>query len=747
MPGTVSVVCLANDGTPIRDARVLLNGARRYGGTSGDGGRALIRNVEPGSYRLVVRLIGYREESRRVEVQSGSSSDMRVTLDPLTTELATVTVTASRAARQTNDLPVSVDVIPSSELSSRKGLYLSDVLSERTGINVISDHGSSVQMQGMDANYTLVLVNGEPLIGRVAGTLDLNRLTLENVEKVEIIKGPTSSLYGSDALAGVINVITRTPDTAFGGSLSGRYGTNGTADGVLDAHLSRAGWSGAFHAQRLSSNGYDLTPESISPTVAPYVTYIFQPQLEYRFSPHASYSISGGFSQSTQKSQEDIVDEHLDTVRAEDRSMRREWNLNNILRQTLSDGITATAKLYWTRFLTESAVQQERGEIDRTNYDQSYLKGEGQIDLAMGGSDMLIGGAGYVHESVAADYILGGERTLGSYFLYAQNEWIPSSLLNVTSGMRFDSHQDYGTNFSPKLAVLFRPLEWIGVRASVGTGFKSPTFQELYLDFTNPSVGYSVFGATDVLEGIARLQGRGEIETMLRTVDHEEELRPEHSTGINAGIDLHPIDRLTLQANFFLNDIKDLIDATPIATKTNGQQVYTYFNLNSVVTRGMEAEIRTELVDSFSISFGYSYLDAYDVQVLDQIRRGEISKVGSTGRIRPVQEEEYGGLFNRSRHSGTFRLAYNNAGIGLNASLRGILRGRYGYADVNMNGVLDADSEYAPGYALWNISASQALPANLTLFVTVENLLDKRDTRLPSLPGRLVNAGFNWTYR
>ena len=124
----------------------------------------------------------------------------------------TVVVTGTRSPHLLKDAIIQTDLIRSEEIQQQGATRLSDVIQERVGLSVISDHGTGVQVQGLDPDYTLVLIDGEPVIGRTAGTLDLTRFSVGNLEQVEIVKGPTSSLYGSEALAGVINLITRKGD-------------------------------------------------------------------------------------------------------------------------------------------------------------------------------------------------------------------------------------------------------------------------------------------------------------------------------------------------------------------------------------------------------------------------------------------------------------------------------------------------------------------------------------------------------
>lgn len=736
------------DSLPLAGAVIKLAGRASYATTTGPDGGFRIASVTPGRYRLEVRRIGYRVHVDSLELDAGKepSAELRVRLDELPAELPGVTVTASRTPQLASTATTPVDIVPRSEIERRRPLYLSDLLAEQTGLQVISDHGSGVRMQGLDPDYTLVLVDGEPLIGRTAGTLDLTRISMENVEKVEIVKGPTSSLYGSDALAGVINVVTRRPEGRLAGGLGVRFGSERTLDLTADGSYGTGIFSGSLRAERISSDGYDLTPATIAPTVAPYVTWTVQPRFELRPSEATTWILSSQLSTSSQESP-DLFDVAGESVPVTYTSRRTEWSVAPTLRQRLGADATITAKVYLSGYDTDEHALSTTDELYRSRFDQLYLKGEAQLDLALAATDMASFGAGAVTESVDADRIAGERLTAASGFLFVQNEWMPTERINLTAGSRLDAHEAYGVRISPKIAAMWRPFDPITLRAGIGGGFKAPTFQQLYLDFTNPSVGYSVFGSTGIAAGIERLATQGSLREVLMPIDGIGELRPEHSLSLYVGGDFDLGEIVHLKGNLYRNNVHDLIDAVPVAMKQNGQNVFTYRNLESVVTQGVDAEVGLRLMDSLTIALGYSYLDAYDVRQLEAVRAGEIGKVGSTGRVRPVQPSEYGGLFNRSRHSACVRLEWASAELGTSATLRGVILGRYGYSDLNVNGVLDDASEYAPGYALWNASISKDITRGILLYASFDNLLDKRDSRLPSLPGRRVNIGLRMSYR
>jgi len=126
-------------------------------------------------------------------------------------EMNPVVVTTTKTQKSLNNVTVPASVITNKDIESRGSVRLSDLLREETAFQFDYSHGTGVQIQGLDPEYTLLLIDGEPMIGRTAGTLDLDRVSLSNVKRVEVVRGPSSSLYGSEALAGVINIITGEP--------------------------------------------------------------------------------------------------------------------------------------------------------------------------------------------------------------------------------------------------------------------------------------------------------------------------------------------------------------------------------------------------------------------------------------------------------------------------------------------------------------------------------------------------------
>lgn len=656
-----------------------------------------------------------------------------------TKNLEAVVVTATRSERALSELPVPVTVIQSAQIQNMGSLRLNDVLSEQTGLAIINDHGTGVQLQGFSPEYTLILVDGEPLIGRTSGTLDLTRVAVGNIKQIEIMKGPSSSLYGSEALAGVINIITDRP-TGSNGNLTVRYGTNETLDVGGTVNFTKSKFGLYFFGNHYRTGGYDFDAETEGQTVSPFANSTFQTRLTYNLSERTRLSLSGRYFYETQENATNIGTA-ADPVAVDGTGDVTDWNVNPVVTHKLTDKLKTTFRFYGSGYGTHSLLtyRTDGGVYDDTFFDQRFYRPEAQLEYLPNEHNALSLGVGRIWESVEATRYDDKIKYQTNY-AYAQYEWQPLNALHVLAGARFDDHSAYGSQLSPKLSVQYDVVRWLALRASYGVGFKAPDFRQLYLNFTNATVGYSVFGSKVVQHAVSQLDAEGQIQALLVDPSAFGDIKAESSRAYNLGIKLNPTQRVTANLNFFRNDVNDLIDTKAVALKTNGQQVFSYYNISEVFTQGLEADVAYTVTPGLTLSAGYQFLDAKDKSVLQQLDAGVVyARDPETNITRRISKEEYGGLLNRSRHMANAKVFYENAESGWSASMRVIYRGRYGISDTNNNGILDADSEYVDGYATVNISIVKTLARTFRLQAGCDNLFGYTDkTYIPSLPGRLV---------
>lgn len=673
-----------------------------------------------------------------------------------------VVVTATRSERPMGALPLPVTVISARQIRQMGSLRLSDVLREQTGLAVVSDHGQGIQIQGFGPDYTLILVDGEPLVGRTAGTLDLTRLAVGTIKQIEIVKGPSSSLYGSEALAGVVNIITETagvrPSDQPGkssqqGSLSARYGANQTSDvsGDVSTHFGKLGIY--LFGNRYQSAGYSLSnatgrTDTGNQTIAPFVNYTGSGRLTYRFSPKLSLSVSGRYF--SEKQDNAFVLSASERVAGP--GTVGDYSLNPVLTHRPADRWKVTYRYYRTGYQTRTDLRYvgTNKEYDTSFFRQTFDRPEAVAEHIINSKHILTMGAGLIVESVEATRYTNRQRFMTRYG-FVQHEWMPTVRWTVIAGGRFDAHSQYAHQFSPKVSGRYELSKSIVLRSSMGAGFKAPDFRQLYLNFDNAVAGYSVFGTQELAAGITRLQQQGQIAEVLLDPSRFGSIRAESSVAYNLGVQFKSTQQpLTIGLNLFRNDISDLIETQVAARKTNGQNVFSYTNLNRVFTQGLEIDGSYRLAvgsGRLTLSTGYQYLVAKDkavvaaVAALTVFRRNVETLVSE--RVRPG---EYGGLLNRSRHMANVKLFYEHPKTGLLASLRGIYRGRYGFADRDGNLILDSDQEYVRGYVTWNASVAKTWKS-LTLQAGVDNLTGYTDPPfIPTLAGRLWYASLRWDW-
>ncbi|MEY5052044.1 MAG: hypothetical protein RIS78_597, partial [Bacteroidota bacterium] len=207
--------------------------------------------------------------------------------------LREVLVAGTRNRKSTVSLPLPATVISEEQIKRSATLRLSDLLHDQSGLILQQGFGTGIQIQGLGPEYNLILLDGEPLIGRSAGTLELQRLGLNQVKRVEIVKGPSSALYGSDALGGVVNLVTDDSENHKNqGSASLRIGTLNSLDLGIQAHqrLSKsqlAFWDGGVNY--FQTDQYSLRPFTQSPLLSPLKR--FSQQQKFRWTPHQDHHL------------------------------------------------------------------------------------------------------------------------------------------------------------------------------------------------------------------------------------------------------------------------------------------------------------------------------------------------------------------------------------------------------------------------------------------------------------------------
>lgn len=661
---------------------------------------------------------------------SGKGQSMKTDSVPAN-ELDEVVVTATRNERKLSNVAVPVKIISQKTIQQSGALRLNAILQEQTGLFITGDFGSGLQIQGLAPDYILILIDGEPLVGRNAGVLDLNRVTVGNIKKIEIVKGPSSGLYGSEAMGGVVNIITQNPaqNTLNAGF---RYGRFNTTDANLAASRVYKKFSWSAFANRNSSGGYDFDKTSLGQTAQPYHNYTVQVKLQQQINKSLKLGVSLRYFYERQN---DLYAAGPDT--AYGHPDIREYNINPFLRWQISDKIRTSLRGYFSQFQTDTRDYLRRNDSIYYNdfFQQWFQRIENQTDFSITGKNDLSVGGGYTRERLNTNRYTG-IRTNNIAYVFLQDEY-RFGRITALAGFRYDNNAAYASRWSPKLALHVEASKKLLINASYGAGFKAPDFRQLYLNFTNNLAGgYTVYGANEISVQQLEQQKQQGIITDISPFGYQlKKLQPEYSTGLNLGASYQFSPKLLGKINFFRNDIDNLIITRIIATKSGNAPIYSYFNVNSAYTQGAEAEMSYQLNSFFRIECGYQFLLTADKEVLKQVKAGRVYGK-QPGSLIPeqVSRHEYGGLPGRSKHMANLKLFYEKKHWF--ATARAIYRSRWGVTDKDGNLVLNRDDEYARGFMLLNCSGGRSFDNGIRLQAGIDNALNYRDkTYLANQPG------------
>lgn len=726
---------LAPDGEPLQAATVELPKHKLRTTTDKDG--MFHFEASYGTYTVRINMAGYADKT--VDLPFIKNEVPEIVLTERNIGLEEVVITATRTEKNITDVPLQVTVIRKEEIQQKGMVRLNEVLAEQIGVVLDQDHGTGIQLQGFDAKYTSILIDGEPVVGRSSGTLELSRITLANVERVEIIKGPSSSLYGSEAMAGVINIITKKPSQGNQIGTSVRYGTNEAFDVSLDGSITGDKIAAYGALNRFSNNGYQYGGENTSSTVPPFYGYTGNFKIDYNISPKLALRLS------TKYNDERSTDQYATNVGIADwdvkeRFVRRDISFNPGMRYRFSDKHSTDLRLNQTFFRTDTRIQllEDGSPYNHDYFNQDFARVELQHDYKKSDRLHFIAGAGMQYESLRA-VRYDHKKKFEAGFVYAQADVKMSDRFNFIAGGRFDMHSVYPSQFSPKLAAQYKTFSWLTVHGTVGSGYKAPDFRELYLNWNNPTQGYSVFGAEEAKYKLAQLVEAGQIAEVLYDPDRIQSLDAERSWNYQLGAKMYPTPGMDAGINLFSNQVSNLIETFVLATKTNGKSVYIYSNQDRVTIKGLEANLGYRWRD-FYIRSGFQYLQTANKDVLKAIGEGReyYTRDPGTGSSRLVKRKEYGGLFNRSRYTFNSSLTYDWSEPGINLSVRWTYRGRFGIRDIDGNGILNMEEEYAKGYSIFNATASKSfIRDRITTSISSENIGNIRHTGIATMPGRL----------
>lgn len=747
---------------PISDVTITLHPDKQILRTDSKG-YFKIPNLYEGTYNLETSRVGFQPHNHSIALE-GRDTLIRLVLANSPREIEQISVSGKQTAVdnliKAENAAMPVKVITRREIELMGSRRLDEVLKEQTGVAVVNDISSGaravgVQLQGFSSDYVMVLVDGQPMLGRNGGNFDLSRISVTNVERIEIIKGASSCLFGSDALGGAINIITRHGALVPQVHASLLYGSLNIVDATVEAETPFANQRGSvvLSGNYYRTDGFNTNKKYMSDgtTTPPYENYSFQGRSRYRTSKGGTLGATFRYAARNSTMLRDWSNDQIN----EDTQSDRDLNLSLNYDHQFSNGLRSMTRYYVNLFENEMQASwiKQNTLISAEKFNQQSHRLEQQFAYAPFSNLKLTGGLGGSIERMRDE---GIENTpnLNTAFAYMQGEWQTLKRLQTTIGLRYDHTNAYSGRMSPSLGLQYELSSTLTAKAGVGAGFKSPDHKMLYQTFFNPSANYMVVGADRVREVIEAMDNSGEISSknnyMLNLAANN--LKAEKSLSNNIGFVWAPNVRSRTEVTAFYHRIDNQINNIMVATGTNVGQIYTYRNLPKAVNKGFEVSTSYQLTSDLQVSAGYQYLIAKDLSVTDSIKAGTYPynqniHNPTTGESRPVSVKDYWGIEDRSRHMLNLKALYTYRPWDLNINLRANMRGKYPFQEINGNQFIDEYDAFVPDHILMNLTIEKSLwNRQLTLRIIADNLLDYTHRYMPGQPGRVILGGISYRW-
>ncbi len=660
--------------------------------SSADG--AYLLAVPPGRYRIHFQhpSFAYRDFTLDLVAGENRTLDLRLEIERVSEN---VVVTANAQPLDLDHTPAPVDLIGRQEIEQRQAVSLPDLLSTQTGISLARTGTiggfATIFVDGGNSSFTKVLIDGTP-VNLPGGDFIFSNLTLDNVDKVEIVHGAESAIYGSDAMSGVIQIVshqgsTRIPEVNLfsegGGFSSARGGAQ--VSGLLNKFDYSAAGS-YFH-----TDGQGINDAFLNRSFAGNLGYSFSDSNQLRLTVRSSASYAGTPGQTL----------FAAIFPPDPTAFDDERQLSGNLSWTFKTGS------HWVHRISgmEARFLDTNGFPDFNFFETAQFNRAGLLEQSTYSFRQGSVAAGYQYEVENADPNnlsgLHARRNNQAGFLDAR--WVPVSRLTLSAGARAEANSNFGTRVVPRVgavyALRYSPGFWGDTRARVtyGQGIEEPTiFESFDADPCNPG---------------------------------NPNLRPQRSRTVNAGIDQYfSADRFRLSATFFSNEFRDLIDqevGPPNPICFSGNEML-FFNIDAARARGINWSGEAHLNHWLVLKGNYSYDD---------------TRVLKTVASAPAVEQPGNHLLRRPVNSGNLWLNANYRR--LNFNLAGYFTGVRTDSDFDGLGITRN-----PGYARFDLATSYNFVRGLSIYGRVTNLLDKQYQEAIGFPalGRDYRVGLNYRF-
>ena len=698
------------DGTiPLAGANLQIEGT--HFGTSSDlDGRFTLSDLAPGTYRLRATHVGYAADYSEVTL---SDSPVPVIihfyLTPDILEFQPVVYTATRTLQSLKDVPVATEVVSQRDIEQTAATTAAEALTNEIGVDIRDDFsGRGISIQGVDPDRVLVLLNGNRIVGRINGSIDLDQISTLGVKQIEVVKGAVSTLYGSEAIGGVVNIITENAQKPLQLTLDMQGGGYVPSDGFEASTYSpsvdvgyRKGRFAFRSGVRYRSNGAMDVDPSTPETEGIEQTNRLNSHLstDIRLADPVLLSLNAELMREEKEWVEESGHQSIDLY-FDDEELNRRQDVSAELRCEPTWADLYTIRLYHTRsrHAWDKYTRDSHQLVNYSENNEDYTQLSLQLTRTLGGFHRVTFGADASQWDVDAFSVMTTNvseitTSFDAWDAFFQDEWLLTDRWTIVPGVRFESHDLYASHLSPKVAVRWQATDDLVMRASVGQGYRAPTAKELFYNFNHAAAGYVVIGNPD--------------------------LNPERSTSANLSFEHTYSDRSSSRISFFYNDLLNMIEYHELyRTQDLPVGVYRYDNIIAAWIGGMELERNWRIGNDLECSVAYSYTESRDQATDNRLLRtpahtGRTSATWSPGR-------------------NTIHIYGRFVGAAL-------------FTDKFTTGDLSSDRWTTP-YTQWNLVLSRKISGGMRFYLKGENLFDVTNSEYGPYQGRILLAGWSWNY-
>lgn len=692
-PRQVSGRVTDENGETLPYANILVKGTTH--GTASDlNGNYQLEITKPGEYNLIVKYAGFAPFEQRVFLSSDTTINFRLKEDAL--NLNEVTVTATRTPKLLKDAPVITRVITSEDIRKVNAVTVQDLLeTELPGLEFTRemDGQTAIHMQGMSGKYVLFLIDGERMAGETLNNVDYNRLNAENIERIEIVKGAASALYGSNAIGGVVNIITKEASKPWSVNVNGSYGFGAKNDKASYAEQ-RYGTTVGAKKDKVSSltsftykkkDTYLLTDTTGKETAinGGYDINVNE-KLTWKVTDRIVFTGKGGFY--TRK-----IDNYNEKVKDRYRNFNGSVRMNYLITDKQNLDVSYLIDRY------NKYDYYEKKDVDSLNYRNTQQTARAQYSYSFTPGNTLTGGAEYFRDELMSYQFSGGAHSIEDYILYAQHDFNVTEQFNLVYGARMDYYSSFGAHVSPNVSLMYK-LKPMTFRTSYSRGFRAPSLKEMWTDWDMGGMGwFTVYGNPD--------------------------LKPEISDNVTLSAE-YTRDRVNLSVVGYYNQISDKIASLYQAAKTPADKDTSFYtNIDKSKLAGLDINLAVKCPYGFTVKTAYAY-------VHEDMKQDGVN-VSST---RP--------------HSATLGINYelSKKNYNLNVAVNGRFLGKLDTNEASSTGSSYTPVHY-PGYQTWKMTISQRLYRAYLLQVTVDNIFNYKpkyySSNSPISPGTTCMIGLS----